>query len=506
MTTTPGMMTTTTPTFFIYDDPHITLASRFKKCRGKACAPECSLTEDEQLLELLWRHPARTRAPEAAQLFVIPTPILRVWACHGGSAMGVVNSALRTVIAGEWFARSGGHDHLLPAHSWRFTVWANKKRGSGVGLPAETWALLENVTQTRNEYYAMSRWRNSWEDRDGFEAVRQTAPLLYADEHELTMRSVVMPKAIPPELPVVAPSPAEWAARPLLLYYHTRDTRFAHHATWLRQLPVRMATPGGAWAAACRSATDGDGGGGGSSRCDVGFATNQSAWVRGWSSSRFCLVLRGDTPTSHAFYHAVASGCVPVVISDGFERFGLPFAREHYAAGRLKLDEIAVIVDEATFLKRPEELPSRLLALPHALVAAKLAAMSAAQPWLVMTHPQAVEGCATQALVQTWRQLQAPAPTPYVRSLACAAINETRSMSRPKDLPCLHNVTFGCQRGGRGQGDELMLWRSPACPVRTFQCGERLVTAEECAGPPRKAPKDRAGNLWCRCTHTGSHT
>lgn len=70
--------------------------------------------------------------------------------------MGVVNSALRAVISGEWFARSGGHDHLLPAHSWRFTVWANKKRGSGVGLPAETWALLENVTQTRNEYYAMS--------------------------------------------------------------------------------------------------------------------------------------------------------------------------------------------------------------------------------------------------------------------------------------------------------------------------------------------------------------
>lgn len=43
-------MTTTTPAFFIYDDPHITLASRFKTCRGKVCAPECSLTEDEHLL------------------------------------------------------------------------------------------------------------------------------------------------------------------------------------------------------------------------------------------------------------------------------------------------------------------------------------------------------------------------------------------------------------------------------------------------------------------------
>ena len=25
-----------------------------------------------------------------------------------------------------------------------------------------------------------------------------------------------------------------------------------------------------------------------------------------------------------------------------------------------------------------------------------------------------------------------------------------------------------------------MLWRNPACPVGTFQCGERLVSAAEC--------------------------
>ena len=33
--------------------------------------------------------------------------------------------------------------------------------------------------------------------------------------------------------------------------------------------------------------------------------------------SSFCLVLRGDTPTSRRFFDAVAAGCVPVVVSDG---------------------------------------------------------------------------------------------------------------------------------------------------------------------------------------------
>ena len=50
-------------------------------------------------------------------------------------------------------------DHLLLAFV-KFGVGQQEAR-QRQGLPAETWALLENVTQTRNEYYAMS-WRNSW--------------------------------------------------------------------------------------------------------------------------------------------------------------------------------------------------------------------------------------------------------------------------------------------------------------------------------------------------------
>lgn len=48
--------------------------------------------------------------------------------------------------------------------------------------------------------------------------------------------------------------------------------------------------------------------------------------------SRFCLVIRGDTPSTHAFYDAVAASCVPVLISDRFEDVALPLA---HGQGRL---------------------------------------------------------------------------------------------------------------------------------------------------------------------------
>ncbi|KAJ6873497.1 hypothetical protein NC651_032389 [Populus alba x Populus x berolinensis] len=40
------------------------------------------------------------------------------------------------------------------------------------------------------------------------------------------------------------------------------------------------------------------------------------------ASSKFCLNIAGDTPSSNRLFDAIASQCVPVIISDGIE---LPF-------------------------------------------------------------------------------------------------------------------------------------------------------------------------------------
>jgi hypothetical protein len=42
--------------------------------------------------------------------------------------------------------------------------------------------------------------------------------------------------------------------------------------------------------------------------------------------SKFCLVMRGDTPSSHSFYDALAANCVPIVVSDKWEAVSGPYA------------------------------------------------------------------------------------------------------------------------------------------------------------------------------------
>jgi len=41
--------------------------------------------------------------------------------------------------------------------------------------------------------------------------------------------------------------------------------------------------------------------------------------------SQFCLIIRGDTPSTHSFYDALAAHCIPVIVSDSFRDVATPF-------------------------------------------------------------------------------------------------------------------------------------------------------------------------------------
>lgn len=48
-------------------------------------------------------------------------------------------------------------------------------------------------------------------------------------------------------------------------------------------------------------------------------ANGVSSAARGMASSKFCLNIAGDTPSSNRLFDAIASHCVPVIISDAIE-------------------------------------------------------------------------------------------------------------------------------------------------------------------------------------------
>jgi len=64
--------------------------------------------------------------------------------------------------------------------------------------------------------------------------------------------------------------------------------------------------------------------------------------------SQFCLHLRGDTPTSRRFFDAVASGCLPIVVSDH-----LGAALPWLAGGEVRYSSWLTVVGERAFASNP---------------------------------------------------------------------------------------------------------------------------------------------------------
>jgi len=70
--------------------------------------------------------------------------------------------------------------------------------------------------------------------------------------------------------------------------------------------------------------------------------------------AKFCLVMRGDTPSTPTYYDALAANCVPIVVSDEWDLVSAPFAagQQGTLQGGLKHQEYTVKVSEQKFMER----------------------------------------------------------------------------------------------------------------------------------------------------------
>ena len=321
--------------FYIYDYPDITLNDVNLRC-------DKDNTADMSLLQLLRQHPDRVQSPHLASMFVIPTPIYQSFKCDASSGKKYhvtrVNRAMNKVIYNVWFKKQSGRDHLLLGHSYHFSLWAaNEQFLSG------TWiAALQEVSVTRFESYNQ-KFRNS---------------LLYG-HHKAWNWPIVVPYTVPSELSIINPIPtlSQFQSRPFLLFYHIRRTSYAHNATALRRAPLVF------------NASD----------CNIGYEIPRRAWLSGWSNSRFCLVVRGDTPTSHSFFSALTTYCIPVVISDAYQEVGMSFG--------IDINTVAIVIKEDSVLHNPWVILDTLRELSKEDIQSKLWAIQKLQPQLLYRHP-----------------------------------------------------------------------------------------------------------------------
>jgi len=78
--------------------------------------------------------------------------------------------------------------------------------------------------------------------------------------------------------------------------------------------------------------------------------------------AKFCLVLKGDTPSSHSFYDALAASCVPILISDQWQAVAGPFAEGLHGElhGGVDHSQFTLQFSEQEFLEEIESVANQI--------------------------------------------------------------------------------------------------------------------------------------------------
>ena len=110
----------------------------------------------------------------------------------------------------------------------------------------------------------------------------------------------------------------------------------------------------------------------------IGFNLQRHVWNQEYADSKFCLVIRGDTPHSHALFNAVKVGCIPVIISDWYPFLLRPFP-PHWICGTF-----CIFLPEGEFLSNPEKSLQNLQDIPLHVIKSNLRNLQV----LIMDHPR----------------------------------------------------------------------------------------------------------------------
>merc|ERR1719343_21876 len=82
--------------------------------------------------------------------------------------------------------------------------------------------------------------------------------------------------------------------------------------------------------------------------------------------SKFCLVIRGDTPSTHGLYDALAGGCIPILISDRFDDVAAPMSYGFVGSpmkNGMDLDSFVIRIKEDKWMNHLDSFVSELEAM-----------------------------------------------------------------------------------------------------------------------------------------------
>ena len=337
--------------FYLYEGDAFDEGQWFEPCgrglRGER-VEEDQYAGEHYFYAQLRSHRWRTRDPERALLFVVPLyanaalqPSVKGASCNGTHFQRLFDATAAAVAATAQYQRHLGADHVLVSNSWRAALRTKQA----------PWAKEQLSTA-----YFRHTFRN---------AIVGHMEVVHKQDDGWWRCSVVSPYVANFDEAARAHEASPTASRKTNFYFHgganNRGTYgYAFRQAALAQLQALPSSylsaielPGNP--APCRGAV--------TTNCRAGRSTRD--FRERMASTKFNLVLRGDSPSSRRLYDGLAAGALPVLVSDQIWSVGLPFQC------LVPWRRFAVSIAEASFvtaagaegaLRRLAQLPAAALA------------------------------------------------------------------------------------------------------------------------------------------------
>ena len=173
-----------------------------------------------------------------------------------------------------------------------------------------------------------------------------------------------------PDVPLIPASFEKYQQSNLFLFYRTTPNASKYGSTRYRHKPVEIVEQ-------LLSSL--------SQPSSIGYGIPHDQWLQDLMGSKFCLVIRGDTPHSHALFTAIRVGCIPVIISDWYPIYAPPFK------STLNMWDYCIFVPEKKFITAPvTALLKRLERLTAEQLQVKLIALAVAQQVIFTDHSKSL--------------------------------------------------------------------------------------------------------------------
>lgn len=302
----------------------------------------------------------RVQDSNLADLFLIPFS-LGATLIYSRKTAQDYDSAFGALYKHPIFQSSYGHRHVLFSLLVPFHKYSQFGMLKSIGLTPH-YKKLWNVTVATDTSWAGCQYLKQSHQIEGNDF--QIDIKNYA--HHMSRYGFSMGLAAPHNMPISPATYEKFQNATFFIFYHTREEGSMFNSTAYRRAPLLPEVTAGL------------------PKSSIGYDISQQEWMQHYRSSKFCLVIRGDTVHTHSLLRSVKFGCIPVVVADLYPNFAPTFS------STIRMEDYCIMLDESSFLRDPLKELSKIQDLTEDQIKEKLQWLAFAQRIFFTDHPESL--------------------------------------------------------------------------------------------------------------------